>query len=103
MKESEHNVPEMGPSGGDPAACRLPTYWGWVAALELLLVVRPSSACAACWGMRGSMRRVDPERQSGHHIVTDLNALVAGCGGADAPGEGGSLAQGRGSLFGPRG
>ena len=47
--------------------------------------------------------RVDAEDQAGHHVVADVTALVAGRGGAGAPGKGGSFAHDRGSSLEPRG
>ena len=46
---------------------------------------------------------LDCQCESDHHIVADFVLLCSGLGGADAPGEGGFLGHGRGSLFGPRG
>ena len=43
------------------------------------------------------------QRESAHHFVADFVFRCSGLGGADAPGEGGFLGHGRGSLFGPRG
>ena len=45
---------------------------------------------------------VDCQRESAHHVVADFVFPGSGFGGADAPGEGGFLGHGRGSLFRPR-
>ena len=67
--------------------------------------VSPMSAHHAVKGEGARAARKHAQDQSLHDVIAYCKLLVAGLGGADAPGESGfrSVGHGRGSLFGPRG